>query len=1106
MEKISAACAMDWSIALEKSLRSKIPGKPIEGILLIGQNLERWCFEPESQMTACNIDVKMAIVRVFRRLRRKRMKMRNKVWMLSKQRVSNAPELLKRVKVVFDTGNAELRSMALVMFGCWADFSKDSAHVRYLILSSMVSSEELEVKASLFAAGCFCELSDDFASVTLHMLGSLLMSSDIPSSIRLAGARTFSKMRCSLSIMNMGYKTGLELVLNSQEEELMSTMMCSLSLLACNSPQLASKQVSLLFTLLTEGGSEKVQKIALKCLCKVFEVGVCHFLVVTQIKALLDIVNSRSVSPMMQRTALTILYQVRFNLLPSGSRMSVPDFLELLKCLEVVSQSQVRSTSLLSIRILTSLAISLADNKDVENGETIASIPTCIITSIFEKITVLLEPFPQVNSAVIDDVRVMFNLLLQMGTRHSSLSGLVLGEMTLLTGCLLTRVEASMPSLGTTSGNEVRVSKDKETHVMTSNFILTMCRYLTDLFHLFTDSDQVKEHVLEKVKVLTECVRRSDFLTSHGKAKCLLLLSNQTVWTCMKETQMDEQRPPTFDSYLMDCECAIILCVSKMLAEKEYWRAYNAGICAACQGAWLISVSVFDSLRTRVHSELNRCWLETLAQFSLAEMCQQLVLPSMGRRWKGYLRHSEISTMLSSWAWMFDTSEEGTVLVHDTAMRTQKLLEAFLSMSSSYEMVKSEITAGGEFLFQSWFLALKKKLLEIIVGLLKLFVSIPSVGDMANENGLNEPCQVDCMTYMRDIILFSFKMQRLSEEFDLLAASLIGVDKSSHKTISTLAFGCSLLSFSAGFAFFMSDVPGINQMLFTYDLRKFPRAVLLQNLLGRLPYLNDDVIAIFSSLLDANEWPPSFSPLPSKIQLADANGIARPLVSLCHHVLSRVTDARNKARDMGDEFFHEVINIGRDLLMNIMEQWFQIRFPAPKCFFKIRPWMGAELFAVDANTVHQEGMFVLRGRELSLNLSLQLRNSPPNLPVHLMKFHAIIHCNQSFEVPGPTAEPSFRISDTWESGELVDLNERLFHHAIYGDHAKLSSDHSRNGTTGFLTFEVNESGIGFSNCLLDVSGFPVGKFRMKWHGCFIDLEGSYKSLLPLNPGPVLTLV
>lgn len=150
-------------------------GKSVEGILLIGQKLERWCFEPESQMTAYNMyglvpgedrlfanaillrladafmsgemDVKIAVVRVFRSLRRirKRMKMRNKVWMLSKQRVSNASELLKRVKVVFDCGNAELRSLALVMFGCWADFSKDSAHVRYLILSSMVSSEELEV-------------------------------------------------------------------------------------------------------------------------------------------------------------------------------------------------------------------------------------------------------------------------------------------------------------------------------------------------------------------------------------------------------------------------------------------------------------------------------------------------------------------------------------------------------------------------------------------------------------------------------------------------------------------------------------------------------------------------------------------------------------------------------------------------------------------------------------------------------------------------------------------------------------------------------------------------------------------------------------------------
>ncbi|KAF2543597.1 hypothetical protein F2Q68_00029565 [Brassica cretica] len=47
MEKVSAACAMDWSIKLEKALRSKNPGRAVEVILETGEKLQQWSKEPE---------------------------------------------------------------------------------------------------------------------------------------------------------------------------------------------------------------------------------------------------------------------------------------------------------------------------------------------------------------------------------------------------------------------------------------------------------------------------------------------------------------------------------------------------------------------------------------------------------------------------------------------------------------------------------------------------------------------------------------------------------------------------------------------------------------------------------------------------------------------------------------------------------------------------------------------------------------------------------------------------------------------------------------------------------------------------------------------------
>lgn len=69
---------------------------------------------------------------------------------LSKSRVHNYSELLRRVKVVFDTGDVESRTLALFMFGCWADFAKDSAQIRHLVLSGLVSSDVLEVRGCSF--------------------------------------------------------------------------------------------------------------------------------------------------------------------------------------------------------------------------------------------------------------------------------------------------------------------------------------------------------------------------------------------------------------------------------------------------------------------------------------------------------------------------------------------------------------------------------------------------------------------------------------------------------------------------------------------------------------------------------------------------------------------------------------------------------------------------------------------------------------------------------------------------------------------------------------------------------------------------------------------
>ncbi|GKV24621.1 hypothetical protein SLEP1_g34207 [Rubroshorea leprosula] len=237
MEKISAACAMEWSIQLEKALRSKKRARAIEAILETGSRLKRWSQEPEAKQAVCSMfslvpgedrlfantillrladafrvgdrEIRKSIVMVFlsnhRQHRRNELKKGIK-GILSKGRVQNHVELLSRVKAVFETGDVESRALALILFGCWADFAKDSAEIRYLVLSSMVSSSVPEVKASLFAAGCFCELVDDFAFVVLEMLVNIMSMLATAEAMRLSGARVFANMTCSHSVAMKAFK------------------------------------------------------------------------------------------------------------------------------------------------------------------------------------------------------------------------------------------------------------------------------------------------------------------------------------------------------------------------------------------------------------------------------------------------------------------------------------------------------------------------------------------------------------------------------------------------------------------------------------------------------------------------------------------------------------------------------------------------------------------------------------------------------------------------------------------------------------------------------------------------------------------------------------
>ncbi|XP_060193956.1 uncharacterized protein LOC132623242 [Lycium barbarum] len=346
MERTPSACAMQWSIDLEKGLRSNKPGKSTRAILDIGPRLEWWSRESNLHAAEYKIfgltpgedklfanavllsladafrsgdkQMKLCIVKIFlselKQRRRLRSEGRKDEGILSKDNLDSCSELLTRIKIVFDSGNDEERALALALFGFWAHIAKDSADVRYLILSSLVSTHILEAKASLFAGGCFSELADDFAYVFLEMLGGLLTSSETPRAIRLAGAHAFAKMQCSILLADKAHKTGMKLIRESAEEDFSMVMLVSLSKIAFKWTSLIPIQMELLLSFMNKERGLSLQAMALKCLCFILAKGMYHFPASSNMTLkLLGLINQSDFPPALHFEALKAFCKIQFH-------------------------------------------------------------------------------------------------------------------------------------------------------------------------------------------------------------------------------------------------------------------------------------------------------------------------------------------------------------------------------------------------------------------------------------------------------------------------------------------------------------------------------------------------------------------------------------------------------------------------------------------------------------------------------------------------------------------------------------------------------------------------------------------------------------------------
>ncbi|KAG5226031.1 ARM repeat superfamily protein [Salix suchowensis] len=1121
MERISAACAMEWSIELEKALRSKKPGQAIEGIQRIGKRIQEWSKEPKptvaDRLFANTIllrladafrfgdrETRVSIVKVFllelKSRDNKKMKGRLYRGILSKERVQNHVELLKRVKIVFDTGDVESKALALALFGCWAPFAKDSAHIRYLILSSMISSDVLQVQASLFAAGCFCELVGDFVPVVLEMLVNMVTSSETLLTTRLAGTRVFAKMGPSYSVASRAYKTGLNL-LDSLEEDLVVTMLISLTKLASKSTLLLLEQVDLLLLFLSQEKDLRLQATALRCLHFIFmRGGVYSSVSALGIKTLSRIVDEADLPLSMQCEALQILHKNS-------------------------AESFIMSKSLLAIHVLADLSMKLSRRAEMGSGGcSFFPLLTRTISIIIDRVILVVKPLLvlcQAGAGVLQEVQSLLSLLLSLVREHPDLGVSVLDKVGLFIeylvdvheGKIVTRQERlSVPEIFDFKGENVGISLKLAYYVH---------KFSVSCIEIINEAGAITTQVVDKVKLLVQSVHRCSLFHWYVLIMYSILMHSHSMWNYVLHNKKESCNPDSdlncsLCSDLVEREFFTLDCAKKLLTERDNWSAYKAGTFAACQGAWITAAFVFEQLTSKAQSGSCSCWLKSLTQFAQTESKFQFYpITQWGFSLADWSKINKFPVMLFQ-----DISNElgqGAVENIHEPNYTEMLLQTYHGLCSSRKTLESIVTSNKSFCFQRWFLAIRVELLGTLENIVKVLGATPITEDSISKNRKCEK-KDEYLNCLRQITQSSFRLNRLVQEYDLISMSFIGMDSRSSKIISTLALSCFLLAFATGFAILISD-PLANDILMPCDMensKNYLQGMLVQNVIRRLWHLDQETISHLCLFLGIGvQTKDNFH--ESRSQRLNISGEERDILDVCNYVVAGIVALKEEAnRKKNEEILSQVTKDGFQLLLNTITKWMRIPFRVPTYFFKIRPCIGSELFVFNADTRNSNQLSILPGFNLSLNLCLQLRNLPPDLPFGVTRSYCVLYSSMSFQDSKENGETKGQFlweNRTLDSDNLIRMNEKLLHHVTECSTKKTTN--SKRGRekdidsdeiiTGFACFDLIDARKGFSNCLLDVSRFPVGSYRIKWQSCCIDSQGSYWSLLPLNAGPVFTV-
>ncbi|XP_024991701.1 integrator complex subunit 7 isoform X4 [Cynara cardunculus var. scolymus] len=1075
MEKTPAACAMDWSIRLDKALRSSNPGKRTEAIEEVGARLEWWSQEPELMMAEYDMfglvpgedklfanaillrladafvsgdkHTKLCVVKILlSELKQRKMKSPNRKnkGILLGYKVENHLELLRRIKLCFNSGDEDIRALALVLFGCWSDFAKDNAEIRYLILSSVVSCHVLEVKASLFAAGCFCEISDDFACVLLEMLVNIVLSSEMPLAGRLAGVRSFAKLGRSSAVSSRAYEEGLKLV-SGLADDTVPTMLISLSIIASRSALLISRQVDLLHSFLSQDKALPLQATSLRCLHIILSRRRFRFSPPMELMSSMFNMLDGELPPSMQCDALHILYEILMSKMLSFSPSEMHAcFTKLLTVVEISMRSPFVSDRLFAMHVVADISGKFTRRRDMPYDGDDKTLASQAISFLVARITLLVNSVLKLNQPDMEMEKEIWSLL----------------KIT---------------------------------------------------FFLLNECPDLGEFALHKLHLLINCLLNKDEVLSTGKED----LTGHVLIQCGR----DHRR--ILSKFMVCVSKVIILCLKSMVKAgplsnqvQNVVRLIIEDVCGCTYIDYYVHTVYYLLLQPHANCHYM---LKEMEEEMKIQYCSSPKERSVLLTWL----ESNGSSALSI---VGDIGEVGKTTTKEINLHhyIESLDEVCKILQASKELLFNRITPSGQHYFQMQFLSLRVNVIEIVLHAFKLLDTVSFQEDNIRNNRLKRSTVVQSAGHLhhaaslvQPLTQLSTRLMKLAQEYDLLATSFIDIDKRSAMIISAHALSCSALAFITGFSLFFANLDSLQQFpnLGLLKLQSNFHAMLIHDLVARLWHIDQETSKQLLLLLKTCFGQSKSCNVPqAKIGRLEYAYEVRSIIMICQSAVKGVVGIQNAAKrlhDGNDEIILQITKDGLGLQLDTVRNWLNISFRTPRYFFRVRPSVSCQLFAMNRDCGNGERISVLPECHLHLDLCLQLTDISPESRVRLTKLYCILQCKMSYQLPCQTTDSERKtqaVLPDQTDDNVLELNEKLVKYVNnYDRFGTNDKNHTFDGqiAESVVCFRLNGKGQGFSTCILDVSMFPLGSYKIKWHAGCMDIDGSYWSLNSLNSGPVV---